>query len=458
MKSKRGSKVVSYFKDLNISSLTLNSLFHFGYKKMTSIQKISIPYALEGNDVLGSARTGSGKTLCFVIPILEILLNQKWTKMDAVGGCIICPIRELAIQIFDFTKNLSKNHDLEIGLLIGGNKFKKKNYSVLSSTPGCLFSHLINDKMLNLDSVKILVIDEADKILDASFWRIMNLMSNFLPKKKQILLFSATLNSKIKNIARLNLKIPIYCSLNSKTHSINNTFSYNLLRDNHQIKHFVVFFKNQEKINYLFSFLRSHKKQKIIIFFSTKKQVKFLSEIFKIICPDFIVFCAYGSMNQDKRITNFLKFNQFTKGFLFSTDLTARGLDFKSIDWIIQFDCPQTIESYIHRVGRTGRFLESGKAIMFLDYNELKFVNMLGKNCIKIHRIKFNQKHIVSIQLKIEILLKKNIHYLSLAQNAFISYARFIYYQKNKKYSDFNNFDWKKIANSYGLSYSSLYT
>jgi ATP-dependent RNA helicase DDX10/DBP4 len=456
MKSNQEQKIILHFEDLNISSLTLNSLFDFGYKKMTSIQKLSIPWALKGNDVLGSARTGSGKTLCFVIPIIEVLWNQQWTKLDAVGACIICPIRELAIQIFDFTKNLSKNHNLEIGLLIGGNKSKKKNYSIISSTPGCLFSHLVNDKTLNLDSVKILAIDEADKILDASFWRIINLMSKFLPRKKQILLFSATLNSKIKNIARLNLKSPIYCSLNSKTYSFDKAFSYELLRDTDQIKHFVVFFKNHEKTNYLFSFLRSHKMQKIIIFFSTKKQVKFLSEIFKIICPDFIIFCTYGSMNQDKRIINFLKFNQYSKGFLFSTDLTARGLDFKSIDWIIQFDCPQTIESYIHRVGRTGRFLESGKAIMFLDYNELKFVNTLDKNFIRIHQIKFNQKQMISIQLKLEILLKKNIYLLSLAQNAFISYARFIYYQKNKKYSDFNSFNWKKIASSYGLSYSSL--
>nr|UXY87969.1 helicase [Cryptomonas curvata] len=448
---KQSSDYLSFFKDLNISKKTLITLFKLGYKKMTTIQKITIPPALKGIDILGSARTGSGKTLCFIIPIIEILSYQKWTKKDNIGACIISPVRELAIQIFDFTKNISKNHDLGIGILIGGKIIKKKQISIISSTPGCLFSHLTDDKGLNLDNLKILAIDEADRILDNSFWRIIDLTSNFLPKKKQILLFSATLNSKIKNITRLNLKNPIFCSLDKNNSKVKKIFRVGISCNLNQIKHFVILLHNHEKFNNLFSFLRSHKTQKIIVFISTAKQVKFLFEIFKSIYPEFVIFCIYGTMNQEKRINNFLNFNNSCSGALLSTDLTARGLDFKSIDWIVQLDCPQTIECYVHRVGRTGRFLDTGKAILFLDYSETRFIKLLRKQSINIHCVKFNKRQIVSIQLKLEMLLKKNIYYLSLAKNTFISYAKFIYLQKNKHFSNFNSFNWKEIANSYGI-------
>ena len=444
-------KSLSFFGELNISKKTKFALSKLGYKKMTKIQRISIPPALKGVDVLGSARTGSGKTLCFVIPIIEILSYHRWTKKDNTGGCIISPVRELAIQIFDFIKTISENHGLETGILIGGKIIRKQQISILSSTPGSLFSHLTKDKFLDLDNLKILVIDEADKILDNSFWRIIDLISNFLPKKKQILLFSATLNSKVKNITRLNLKNPIFCCLNKTNFNHKKIFRLECYSNINRIKHFAVFLHNHEKFNYLFSFLKSHKIQKIIVFLSTTKQVKFLSEIFKRICPDFTVFCMYGSMNQDKRINSFLNFNHSYSGILLSTDLSARGLDFKLIDWIIQLDCPQTLECYIHRVGRTGRFLDTGKAILFLDYTEANFTKILGINSINIHLVKFNEKQMISIESKLEILLKKNIYYHLLAQKAFISYAKFIYFQKNKIFSNFNTFNWKKIAKSYGI-------
>ena len=441
---------VSEFKDLNISRYTLISLYNLGYKKMTSIQKISIPPSLKGFDVLGSARTGSGKTLCFIIPVIEILWIQKWTKMDKIGGCIMCPTRELAIQTFDFTRNIGKKHNIKTKVLIGGIRLNQKIFfSMLISTPGCLFNYLVNDNNLNLDNLKILAIDEADKILDISFRKTIDLMSNFLPKKKQILLFSATLNSKIKNITRLNLKAPVYCSLDRKISR--KEASDKSLYYISPVRHFVVFLYTYQKIDYLFSFLKSHKTQKVIIFLSTKKQVTFLSNIVKEFFPDILIFYIHGSMNQEKRMNNFLNFNQYTKGFLFSTDLTSRGLDFKSIDWIVQLECPQTTESYIHRVGRTGRFLDSGKTILFLDYNESKFVNTLDKNLIRIHSITFNKKYVISIQKKLETILKKNICLLSLAQSAFVSYARFVYFQKNKEYSNFSKFNWKKIASSFGL-------
>jgi ATP-dependent RNA helicase DDX10/DBP4 len=442
------------FNDLNLSEYTLSSLTRLGFRKLTSIQKISIPPALRGFDVLGSARTGSGKTLCFIVPIIEILWVKKWSKEDSIGSCIICPTRELAIQLFDFAKSVSKQHSLEIGIIIGGKQNIKENKkkSIISSTPGCLFRHLLNNKLFNLDSLKILAFDEADKILDSSFWKIINIMSKFLPKKKQILLFSATLNPKVRNVARLNLKNPIFCSLSTKNKTSVEPTLKKFQVDFNQTKHFVVFLYDYEKINYLFSFLRSHKTQKIIIFISTRKQVKFFSEIFKVMCPDFLIFNTYGSMNQNKRIYNFLKFNQYTRGFLFSTDLTSRGLDFRSVDWIIQLDCPQTIESYIHRVGRTGRFLEKGKAILFLDYSESKFINKLREKLINIYQVKFNKKHIISIENKLRLLLKNNNKCLTLAQNAFISYARLVYFQKKKEYSDFNKLNWKKFASNLGLT------
>nr|UXY87003.1 helicase [Cryptomonas paramecium] len=446
---------VSEFKNLNISKSTIQSLSKLGYTKLTSIQKVSIPPSLMGFDVLGSAKTGSGKTLCFVIPVIEVSLIQNYIQNDIldnlVKSCILFPTRELGVQIFDFIRNIERK--IKIKICLGGFVEKKKEKcSVLLSTPGSLFNHL-SDKILNLNQLKILAMDEADEILNTNFIKITDLLMFILPKKRQVLFFSATLNSKLKNITRINLKNPIFCSLNVKKMYFSKQKKYNYIQETHNIKQFAVISHNYKKNAHLLSFLSSHKTQKIIIFVSTKKQIKYLYNITKLIFPEIETTLIYGSMNQTKRIRNFLKFStNERRGVLFSTDLTSRGLDFRSVEWIIQLDCPKNIQSYFHRIGRTGRFLETGKTILFLNYQEIKFINTLGKNFVKIHIINVHKKQIEITQKKIEVLLKKNKDYKKIALDAFLSYAKFIYFQKNKNCFEFKNFNWKKIAQNFGLN------
>ncbi|AEA39084.1 helicase (nucleomorph) [Cryptomonas paramecium] len=446
-------EIVSEFKNLNISNSTIQSLSKLGYKKMTSIQKISIPPALMGFDVLGSAKTGSGKTLCFVIPVIEISLIQNYIQNDMlvnlVKSCILFPTRELGIQIFDFVKNIEAKIKIKLCL---GKIMEKEKCSMVLSTPGSLFNHL-NNKSLNLNQLKILAMDEADEILNTNFIKITDLLMFILPKKRQVLFFSATLNSKLKNITRINLKNPIFCSLNVKKMYFNKKKKYKYIQQIHNIRQFAVISHDYKKNAHLLSFLSSHKTQKIIIFVSTKKQIKYLYTVTKLIFPEIKTSLIYGSMNQTKRIKNFLKFSMNKRqGVLFSTDLTSRGLDFRSVEWIIQLDCPKNIQSYFHRIGRTGRFLETGKTILFLNYQEIKFINTLGKNFVKIHIINIYKRQIEITQKKIEILLKKNKNCTKIALDAFLSYAKFIYFQKNKICFEFKKFNWKKIAQNFGLN------
>lgn len=295
------------FKDINLSSFTLKTLDKLGYISMTSIQRICIPPALKGQDILGSARTGSGKTLCFVIPIVEKLWSKGWTDLDSIGGCIICPIRELGIQIFHIMKYFSSSHFLTSEILIGGKSLpkKKKPYSILVTTPSSLIKESFSVKNFGLDRLEILSFDEIDKILDMGFQRIFSFILKTIPPNKQTLLFSATLTRKIKNITRLNLRNPIFCSVQKKERNLKpNSFP----ETTKQIFQYYVKINSKDKINVLFSFLRSHKDEKIIVFFSTRKQICFFFQILKKFAQQTSLFCVYGNMKQKKRIENYLTF------------------------------------------------------------------------------------------------------------------------------------------------------
>jgi len=201
-----------------------------GYQQLTKIQKICIPPALQGYDILGSSKTGSGKTLCFVIPVLQKLYSHQWCLNDALFGIVLVPIRELGLQIYDFFNHFSSFAFLKILLLLGSFSKKKKkkklgqkkkkikftNISLTIATPGRLLQTIVDTSFFTVDALKIFVVDEADRILDAGFQTFFSTFLPFLPKKKQILLFSATLNSKLKNLARFNFRKPFFGSVREK--------------------------------------------------------------------------------------------------------------------------------------------------------------------------------------------------------------------------------------------------
>lgn len=211
----------SRFEQLPISMKTKRGLRNGDYEKPTEIQSQSLGLALDGNDVLGAAKTGSGKTLAFLIPMLECLYRNQWSALDGVGALIISPTRELSYQIFEVLKKIGTEHDFSAGLIIGGKdlNFERKRLdrcNIIVCTPGRLLQHMDENHLFNCDNLKMLILDEADRILDLGFARTMNAIIENLPVNRQTLLFSATQTKSVKDLARLSLKNPVYVSSHEK--------------------------------------------------------------------------------------------------------------------------------------------------------------------------------------------------------------------------------------------------
>ena len=199
------------FKDLPLSQETLKGLKDSGFIEPTEIQLQTIAYALKGQDVLGAAKTGSGKTLAFIIPMLELLKREKWSPTFGVGAIIITPTRELAYQIFEVLKTIGGHHEFSCGLMIGGKdlKFEWKRVdrcNIMVCTPGRLLQHMDQNPLFCCDQLKIVILDEADRILDMGFAKTMNAIIANLPQERQTLLFSATQTRCVKDLARLSFE------------------------------------------------------------------------------------------------------------------------------------------------------------------------------------------------------------------------------------------------------------
>ena len=322
MSSKKGKPTTFY--SLPLSEETQNGLAEAGYKHPTEIQQESLESALNGDDVLAASKTGSGKTLAFVIPMLELLAKEKWTKIDGLGALIITPTRELAYQIYEVIRKVGKYHDFSIALVLGGKDLKFEwdrlhGINILIATPGRLLHHMDNNANFSADNLKLLILDEADRILDMGFQKELNSIIEHLPKQRQTLLFSATQTKSVKQLARLNLRDPIYISIDeeSKSTTPDSLVQSYIVCDLH------------DKINVLWSFLRSHLHYKIIVFFSTCKQTNYIYELFsKMKTLKTHLLALYGTLHQLRRMDIYDEFCRKKNAVLFCTDIASRGLDF----------------------------------------------------------------------------------------------------------------------------------
>uniref|UniRef100_A0A8D1V583 ATP-dependent RNA helicase n=1 Tax=Sus scrofa TaxID=9823 RepID=A0A8D1V583_PIG len=343
---------ITRFSDLPLSKKTLKGLQEAQYRLVTEIQKQTIGLALQGKDVLGAAKTGSGKTLAFLVPVLEALYRLQWTSTDGLGVLIISPTRELAYQTFEVLRKVGKNHDFSAGLIIGGKDLKHEaerinNINILVCTPGRLLQHMDETICFHATNLQMLVLDEADRILDMGFADTMNAIIENLPKKRQTLLFSATQTKSVKDLARLSLKNPEYVWVHEKAkYSTPATLEQNY-----------IVCELQQKISVLYSFLRSHLKKKSIVFFSSCKEVQYLYRVFCRLRPGISILALHGRQQQMRRMEVYNEFVRKKAAVLFATDIAARGLDFPAVNWVLQFDCPEDANTYIHRAGRTARSL-----------------------------------------------------------------------------------------------------
>ncbi|XP_018045317.1 PREDICTED: probable ATP-dependent RNA helicase DDX10 [Atta colombica] len=435
------------FRDLPLSRITLKGLTENNYVEMTDIQKQSIGLALQGNDILGAAKTGSGKTLAFLIPILEILYCKQWTRLDGLGSLIITPTRELAYQIYETLRKVGQYHSISAGLIIGGKdlKFERKRMdqcNIIICTPGRLLQHMDENPLFNCVNMQILVLDEADCCLDMGFEKTMNSIIENLPPKRQTLLFSATQTKSVKDLARLSLKDPLYVSVHE--HSTHTTPE--------GLQQSYIICSLEDKLAMLWSFIRNHMKQKIIVFFSSCKQVKYVYEAFCRLRPGISLLALYGTLHQLRRMNIYESFCKKQHAVLFATDIAARGLDFPTVNWVVQMDCPEDVNAYIHRAGRTARFKSGGESLLVLLPSEEMIIERLKQRKIPINMIKINPNKLQSPHRKLEALLARDVTLKETAQRAFVSYIKSIFLMKDKEIFNVHALNTDEFAKSLGLA------
>ncbi len=322
----------------------------------TPIQAASIPSVLMGRDILGSAQTGTGKTASFTLPMIDILASGR-AKARMPRSLILAPTRELAAQVSESFKKFSVNHKMNMALLIGGVSFSEqdaalsKGVDVLIATPGRLLDHFERGKVL-LQDVKILVIDEADRMLDMGFIPDVERIVSFLPIMRQTLFFSATLSEEIHTIGRKFVMNPKLIEV-AKPASTADTISQNLVR--------TTFRKKREALRDL---LRSQDIQNAVIFCNRKRDISTLLSSMK--RHGFSATGLHGDMTQSARLVALDEFKNGQIPLLVASDVAARGLDIPSVSHVFNFDVPSNAEDYVHRIGRTGRAGRHGHAFTLI--------------------------------------------------------------------------------------------
>ncbi|KAM5223906.1 putative ATP-dependent RNA helicase DDX10 isoform 3-T3 [Hipposideros larvatus] len=437
---------ITRFSDFPLSKKTLKGLQEAQYRLVTEIQKQTIGLALQGKDVLGAAKTGSGKTLAFLVPV-KALYRLQWTSADGLGVLIISPTRELAYQTFEVLRKVGKNHDFSAGLIIGGKDLKHEaerinNINILVCTPGRLLQHMDETICFHATNLQMLVLDEADRILDMGFADTMNAIIENLPKKRQTLLFSATQTKSVKDLARLSLKNPEYVWVHEKAkYSTPATLEQNY-----------IVCELPQKISVLYSFLRSHLKKKSIVFFSSCKEVQYLYRVFCRLRPGISILALHGRQQQMRRMEVYNEFVHKRAAVLFATDIAARGLDFPAVNWVLQFDCPEDANTYIHRAGRTARYKEDGEALLILLPSEKGMVQLLLQKKVPVKEIKINPEKLIDVQKKLESFLAEDQDLKERAQRCFVSYIRSVYLMKDKEIFDVSKLPIPEYALSLGLA------
>ncbi|ETS64507.1 hypothetical protein PaG_00969 [Moesziomyces aphidis] len=436
------------FSTLDLSEPTRKAIDTMGFKTMTEVQARCIPPLMAGKDVLGAAQTGSGKTLSFLIPAIEMLHRLKFKPRNGTGAIIISPTRELALQIFGVAKELMAHHHQTFGIIMGGANRRaeadklQKGVNLIVATPGRLLDHLQNTKGFVFSNLKALCIDEADRILEIGFEDEMRQIVNILPNdNRQSMLFSATQTTKVQDLARISLRPgPLYINVHADLAA--STVS--------RLEQGYVVCESDRRFLLLFTFLKKNAGKKIIVFMSSCNSVKYHSDLLNFI--DVPVLDLHGKQKQQKRTNTFFEYCNAPSGTLLCTDVAARGLDIPSVDWIIQFDPPDDPRDYIHRVGRTARAGNAGKSLLFLLPSELGFLRFLKVAKVPLNEYTFPSDKVANVQGQLEKLIAKNYYLHQSARDGYRSYLQAYGSYSLKRIFDIHKLDLAKVAKAYGFS------
>ncbi|XP_032395056.1 ATP-dependent RNA helicase DDX55 [Etheostoma spectabile] len=373
---------------LKLNDGILQTLHELKFTHMTPVQAACIPLFMSNKDVAAEAVTGSGKTLAFVIPIVELLLKreEKLKKMQ-VGALVVTPTRELALQISEVMEHfLHKFPQFTQILLIGGTnpiddveKFKDQGANIVIATPGRL-EDMFRRKADGLDlagavrSLDVLVLDEADRLLDMGFETSLNTILGHLPKQRRTGLFSATQTQELEKLVRAGLRNPVRITVKEK--GVAATASQ---KTPSRLSNYYTICRSEDKFNNLVAFLRQHKHEKNLVFFSTCACVEYYGRALETLVKKVTVHCIHGKM-KNKRNKIFADFRALKSGILVCTDVMARGIDIPEVNWVLQYDPPSSASAFVHRCGRTARIGNQGNALVFLLPMEESYVKFLAIN------------------------------------------------------------------------------
>lgn len=352
------------FKELGISDKTVQTLEAMGFKEPTPIQKDSIPYALEGDDILGQAQTGTGKTGAFGIPLIEKVVGQQ-----GVQSLILAPTRELAMQVAEQLREFSKGQKVQVVTVFGGMpierqiKALKRGPQIVVGTPGRVIDHL-NRRTLKTQGIHTLILDEADEMMNMGFIDDMRFIMDKIPaEQRQTMLFSATMPKAIQELVQQFMKAPKIIK------TMNNEMS------DPQIDEYYTIVKELEKFDTFTNFLDVHQPELAIVFGRTKRRVDELTSA--LLSKGYKAEGLHGDITQAKRLEVLKKFKNDQIDILVATDVAARGLDISGVSHVYNFDIPQDTESYTHRIGRTGRAGKEGIAVTFVNPIEMDYIRQI---------------------------------------------------------------------------------
>ena len=384
------------FNDLNLSDPILRSLKDQNYKKPTPIQAEVIPAVLNNSDVMAAAQTGTGKTAAFVLPILSKLSNPKYKyKGHQLRALIVTPTRELAAQVRESVNTYSKYLSIRSTAVYGGARIHnqrlklRKGIDVLVATPGRLLD-LHNQKSVNLKNIEILVLDEADQMLDMGFIHDIKKIANLLPDRRQNLMFTATFSDSFRSLAMNMADKAIEISVTNDNETGEN------------INHYIHPVDKSRKAELLIELIKTKKWDQALVFTRTKHGADRLQK--QLDKVNINSKAIHGNKTQNNRMKALEAFKNNKIQILVATDVAARGIDIKRMSQVINFDVPTVAKDYVHRIGRTGRGGDMGEAITLVSADEFRLLRdiekLINKKLERVEIEGFEPEHVVSIQDK----------------------------------------------------------
>jgi len=388
------------FKDLHLNKPILKAISESKYELATPVQEKTIPFVLDKKDIIATAQTGTGKTAAFALPILQLLFDKQDSgkKVKKIKALVISPTRELAIQIEESFKTYGKYTNLKSTVLFGGTSIDpqkeilKKGVDILIATPGRLLD-LHKQDCVNLDYLETLVLDEADLMLDMGFINDVKKIERLCKKEKQVLLFSATMPSKVVELANTILKNPVTVDVTPKSSAAESV---------NQSLYYVPKTKKMELCLYL---LRNSIKGDILIFRRTKFGVKKLEKMLR--KNGYKADSIHGDKTQSAREEALNKFKNKQVSILIATDVASRGIDIDNLDAVINFDIPNVPETYVHRIGRTGRAGNEGNSYSFCAADEKTYILTIEKLIGKSIPVETEHPYLLDPNAKPEVYIKR---------------------------------------------------